>query len=175
MSLIRPEAQVMLTRWREVLIGGGVILIGLYWITGPAGLLGWVGWPVAASGMALVVVGLQRVRFRRSGQGPGTVQVDEGQVIYFGPLSGGAVSLPELEQLIYDPTAKPAHWELQAKGQPPLHIPVNADGAEALFDVFATLPGLRTQRMLTTMRSGGDHPVVIWQRHSDRPLVPRLH
>ncbi len=175
MSFIRPDAQAALTRWREVLIGGAVVLLGLFMIVGPAGLLGWVGWPVAAAGLALLIVGFQRTRFRRSGQGPGTVQVDEGQIIYFGPLSGGAVALPDLEQLIYDPTAKPAHWMLMSQGQPTLQIPVNADGAEALFDVFAALPGLRTQRMLTTMHANSDHPVVIWQRHPDRASLQRLH
>ena len=175
LSFIRPDAQAVLTRWREVLIGGAIILLGLYMIVGPAGLLGWVGWPVAAAGLALLVVGLQRAGFRRSGQGPGTVQVDEGQIVYFGPLSGGAVALPDLEQLIYDPTAKPEHWLLQSRGQPDLQIPVNADGAEALFDVFARLPGLRTQRMLATMRASHVHPVVIWQRHPNRASLPRLH
>lgn len=175
MSFIRPEAQAFLTRWREVLVGGAVLALGVYWIAGPAGLLGWVGWPVAVGGVALMVIGLQRARFRRTGQGPGTVDVDEGQITYFGPLSGGSLALSELEQLIYDPTAKPPHWLLQAAGQPPLQIPVNADGADALFDVFASLPGLRTHRMLTTMQTESDHPVVIWQRHPDRALVTRLH
>ena len=175
MSFIRPEAQAFLTRWREVLIGGAVLTLGGYWIAGPAGLLGWVGWPVAVAGVALLVIGLQRALFRRTGRGPGAVDVDEGQITYFGPLSGGAVALADLEQLIYDPTAKPTHWLLQSIGQPTLQIPVNAEGAEALFDVFSTLPGLRTQRMLATMRSDADHPVVIWQRHPDRPLVTRLH
>lgn len=175
LSFIRPGALAALTRWREVLIGAAIFLLGLYMIVGPAGLLGWVGWPVAAAGLALLVVGLQRVWFRRSGQGPGTVQVDEGQIVYFGPLSGGGVALPDLEQLIYDPTAEPAHWVLQSQGQPDLQIPLNADGAEALFDVFAALPGLRTQRMLATMRADHVHPVVIWQRHPNRAPLQRLH
>ena len=151
------------------------MVLGAYMIAGPAGLVGMVGWAVAAAGLALLIVGVQRVRFRRSGQGPGTVQVDEGQIVYFGPLSGGAVALPELMQLIYDPTAKPAHWELHSAGQPVLQIPVNADGAEKLFDVFASLPGLRTQRMLSTIHTNTDHPVVIWQRHPDQASLQRLH
>lgn len=175
MSFIRPEAQAALARWREVWIGGIIVALGLYWIAGPAGLLGWVGWVVATAGLALVIIGLQRSRFRRNGQGPGTVQIDEGQIAYFGPLSGGVVAVSELEQLIYDPGAKPAHWILHAKGQTPLQVPVNADGSEALFDVFAALPGLRTQQMLVTMQAKGDHPVVIWQRRGSQPTVLRLH
>ena len=40
-------------------------------------------------------------------------------------------------------------------GQPPLQIPLTATGAEALFDAFATLPGIRTERMLREMRATG--------------------
>ncbi len=47
-------------------------------------------------------------------------------------------------------------------------MPLAAEGADALFDAFATLPGIRTERMLAEMRRGGDHPVVIWQAPTAR-------
>jgi len=175
MSFVRPEAGAALWRWREVLIGGGIAALGLSWVLGPGGLLGWVGWPLIAAGLALMVVGLQRARFRAGSDGPGIVTVVEAQITYFGPLTGGAVALSDLERLRLDPTAKPPHWVLHQPGQPPLHIPVNAKGAEALFDVFATLPGLRTEHMLGALNTPGDHPVVIWQRNTERMMLPPLH
>lgn len=174
MSFIRPEARAALWRWREVLAGGGVALLGASWALGPRGLLGWVGWALILAGVALVVIGIQRGRFRTGGGGHGVVQVDEGQITYFGPLSGGTVAAVELERLTLDPTAHPAHWLLEQPGQPVLFIPIDAEGAEALFDVFSTLPGLRTEHMLAELRRGR-RPVVIWERASQRlPDMP-LH
>jgi len=175
MSFIRPEMRAAIWRWRELLIGAGVVGLGISWVLGPGGLLGWLGWLLIIAGLALVVVGIQRARFRDGSVGPGVVTVDEGQIAYFGPLTGGAVALSEIERLTLDPTAKPHHWILQQPGQPLLYIPVNARGADVLFDVFATLPGLRTEHMLGALNSPGKHPVVIWQRNPGRVMLQPLH
>lgn len=175
MNFIRPEARAELWRWREVLAGGAALALGLWWLLGPGGLLGWVGAAVCILGGALAVVGFQRARFRAGRGGPGLVQVDERQITYFGPLTGGAVAVGDLQRLALDPTGNPAHWVLDQSGQPALFIPVDAEGAEALFDVFATLPGLRTERMLAELNGKSPHPVVIWERSSMRPDNRWLH
>ncbi|MFD3189851.1 hypothetical protein ACFMPD_06190 [Sedimentitalea sp. HM32M-2] len=176
MSFVRPQARAAIWRWREVLGGAATLLLGLWWLAGPGGLLGWVGGALALAGGALCVVGLQRARFRAGGGGPGVVQVDEGQITYFGPLDGGAVAVEDLERLTLDASGKPAHWRLHCPGRAALSIPVNAEGAEALFDVFSTLPGLRTERMLAQMRTRSDRPVLIWRRAPQKvALDHRLH
>ncbi len=175
MSFIRPEAKLALWRWREVLVAVAVFLVGLSWISGPGGLLGWMGWILVAVAVALAVIGVQRVRFRMGAGGPGVVTIDEGQIAYLGPLDGGIVAAREIERLALDPTSDPAHWVLDQPGQPALHIPVNAEGAEALFDVFSALPGLKTERMLSELNGGSPHPVVIWERTPSRPSHVRLH
>ena len=175
MSFIRPAAQAKLWQWREALIGGALALSGFWWIIGPGGLLRMIGILFVLAGFALIVAGFQRARFRAGNDGPGIVSVDEGQISYFGPLSGGMVATREMDRLSLDPTAKPAHWILQQYGQPDLAIPVNAMGADALFDAFATLPGLQTQRMLQQLQSRANHPVVIWSRLDQPSHHPRLH
>ncbi|MHA6263334.1 hypothetical protein ACXYMO_09040 [Arenibacterium sp. CAU 1754] len=175
MSFIRPEARAAIWRWRELLVGVGMIAVGASWALGPAGLLGWIGFAVIVAGISLSVVGIQRARFRGAADGPGVVTVDEGQITYFGPLSGGAIAAADLERVTLDPTANPAHWVLSQPDQPHLTIPVNAAGADALFDVFSSLPGIRTERMLAQMRDTTLHPVVIWERKSMRPPDHRLH
>jgi hypothetical protein len=166
MSFIRPEAVQGLTRWREVLIGSAVLALGAWWVFGTGGLVHWIGYAVGAAGLALIAAGIQRARFRGAKGGAGVVQVDEGQIAYFGPLTGGAVARSEMTALLIDPTGKPAHWILCQPGQPDLHIPVNAEGSEALFDAFAALPGLRTEYMLARMKAPGDQPSVIWQKRT---------
>lgn len=171
----RPEAKAALWRWREVLAAAALVLVGLWWIMGPGRLLALPGWALVLAGVALCVVGVQRARFRGPGDGPGAVQVDEGQIAYFGPLTGGVVALRDLERLTLDAGLRPAHWCLEASGQAALLIPVNAAGSDALFDAFATLPGLRTERMLSELRGNSGHAVVIWERTPLRPAHTLLH
>ncbi|MEY8840382.1 hypothetical protein AB9K41_15285 [Cribrihabitans sp. XS_ASV171] len=175
MNFIRPEARAALWRWRECLAALAMAFVASSWIAGPGGLLGWVGWVLLAAAVAVAVIGVQRGRFRRGSGGPGIVTVDEGRIVYMGPLTGGVVAARELERLTLDPSSRPPHWVLDQPGEPPLQIPVSAEGAEALFDVFATLPGLRTERMLSELNGGARHPVVIWERTPSRPNHLRLH
>jgi hypothetical protein len=174
MTFVRPEARAVLWRVREILIGAALMALGLFWALGN-GILSWVGIGMVALSAGLVVIGFQRARFRGAGGGPGVVQVDEGQIAYFGPLTGGVVATSELTRLALDPSQKPAHWVLEHAGDTPLHIPITAAGAEALFDVFSALPGLRTEKMLTELNAGRHHPVVIWERTPMRPEGLRLH
>ncbi|GGB22126.1 hypothetical protein [Allosediminivita pacifica] len=176
MSLIRPEAAKVLNRWREALIGAAVLCLGTYWtfLTGP-GLLRWAGVAVAMGGVALAVAGIQRARFRGEGQGPGVVHVVEGQITYFGPLTGGVAYIESMRALSLDPRAEPPHWLLEQEGQPTLAIPVNAEGAEQLFDAFAHLPGIRTEKMLRELRGGATEPVLIWRAEPARTRAKRLH
>ncbi len=173
-DFIRPEAAKTLMRWREVLIGLLAAAGGLYLAVAGIGLQRYFGLALTVGAALMIFAGIQRARFRVGAGGPGIVQLDERQVTYFGPLEGGAVDLDDLTELTLDPTAKPAHWVLSQPGQPPLHIPTNAEGAEALFDAFANLPDLNTERMLAELKRDPTSPVVIWQR--DRTVPPkRLH
>ncbi|WP_300059857.1 hypothetical protein [uncultured Roseobacter sp.] len=175
MTFLRPEAKAQLMRWREVLAGGAMMLLGLWWLIGPGRLLVLPAMALLLAGAALCWVGVQRARFRSAGQGPGAVSVDEGQITYFGPLTGGSVALREMTELTLDKTLYPAHWRLTQPGQPELLIPVNAEGAEALFDAFATLAGLRTERMLHALQGPDTHAIVIWQRAGSATAPLRLH
>ena len=174
MSFVRPEARLAMMRWREALVAGGILALGVYWAFATAGLLQWLGYAVSLLGAALLVAATQRARFRADQGGPGVVQVDEGQVAYFGPLTGGIVALGEMTELILDPAAKPAHWILRQPGQPDLQVPLTATGADALFDAFASLPGIRTEHMLAQMNRMPDHPTAIWQRGNPTSR-PRMH
>ncbi|MCV3270737.1 hypothetical protein [Roseobacter sinensis] len=174
-SFLRPELLAQLKRWREVLLGGAMLVLGLWWLIGPGRLLVLPGTALVLVGAALIWLGVQRARFRSAGQGPGAVSIDEGQITYFGPLTGGSVALREMRRLSLDKAQYPAHWRLNQPGQADVLIPVNAEGAEALFDAFATLPGLHTERMLHALQSSERQMIVIWQRDTDAPAAVRLH
>ena len=163
MNFIRPEAQALLARWREVIVGALITLLGLYWTSG-AGILQWVGVVVAIGGAILTFTGLQRARFRTGAGGVGVVSVDESEISYFGPFNGGTMSVRELSMLSLDPRSKPPVWVLSQPGQQDLYIPVNAEGTDQLFDAFAALPGIRTDHLLAALNKGADDVVVIWAK-----------
>lgn len=173
MSLLRPGAAQVLRRWREVLVALGLAALGLWWVLTGFGLVEWLGWALMTAAAALTLAGLQRLRFRRGGGGPGVVVVDEGLIAYLGPVTGGTVARSEITALALDPGGP--HWVLSQPGQPDLRIPLDAEGAEALFDAFAALPGLRTEHMLARMRRPGPEPETLWQRHARPMSHPRLH
>ena len=175
MSFIRPEVATLLHRWRGILIGAGIALLGLWWVLTSTGLLGWIGWAVIAAGLALAFTGVQRLRFAAGRGGPGVVSITEGQVAYFGPLTGGVVALSELSRLDIDHSGTPAHWRLHQPGQPMLAIPVTAANADALFDIFAALPGLSMEWLLSQMHPRRAQISVLWQRDAPpaRLTLPR--
>jgi hypothetical protein len=173
--VIRPEAKSWLLRHREALVGAGLALLGLWWLFGPGGLLTLPAVALVVAGAALVWLGLQRSRFRGSGEGPGAVDVTEGQIAYFGPETGGVVFLRELSRISLDKRVAPAVWQLEQSGQAPLAIPADAAGADALFDAFASLPGFQTARMLAALKDGRPCRATIWQRNSASRAQLPLH
>jgi hypothetical protein len=152
-----------------------IILVGLWWFFGVGGLLGYLGPFLIFFGFVLLRLGLQRARFRSQGDGAGVVQIKEGQVAYFGPEVGGAVALSDLERLMLERNDGMPVWRLEAEGQQGLSIPVDARGAEGLFDAFARLPQLETERMLQELNAPSAPVVVIWERTPSRPMGTRLH
>ncbi len=170
MSFIRPEVQETLFRFRETIVGTVLVALGIYWTFAGIGLLKYLGVALILAATLLVIAGLQRAKFRVGRGGAGVVQVTEHQISYYGPLTGGAVSIDAMTQLELDPRQKPAHWVLRQAGQDPLHIPITAEGADALFDAFGALPKINTTNMLAQLKNQSDQPVVIWQK-----IKPRLH
>lgn len=169
--MIRSSALDTLTRYRSLLIAVGLTGLGLWWALQSFGLLEWLGYLLTLTGAALIWTSLQRLRFNTGHGGPGIVQIDEGQIAYFGPLTGGLVARSNLTSLLIDPTGKPAHWVLGQTGGEDLQIPVTATGSEALFDYFAALPGIRTERLLTAARGGFETPTRLWSRDTQTPQV----
>lgn len=170
MSFLRPEAAATLMRFRETLAGLAATLLGVWWLTTGVGAVVLVGAVLAVAGPLLAWAGIQRARFRGAGEGPGMVRVVEGQLTYYGPADGGAVFTQDITGLALHPGASGPEWVIHHRGGPPLVIPVDAAGAEALFDVFAALPGLETQTMLARLSHPPPEPVTIWA-----PDRRRLH
>ena len=174
--MIRPEALAALRRWREVILAACLALLGLWLATrsGPIPLS--AGLAVLALSAAWALSGWRRMRFAQDIATPGFVEVIEGEVRYFGPSFGGAVSLSDLTELRLMTLHGRRLWRLKQRDGQALLIPVDAAGAEALFDGFTALPGLDMAAVLAALSpsspasgpgllaSGPSEMVLIWHR-----------
>ena len=180
--MIRPEVLAFLHRAREVIVAAFVMGLGAWLMALGGYLLVPLGLAIGAIGLSFGVLAWRRMRFAQGSESPGVVEVDEGQVGYLGPTAGGYVSLPELVELRLLALRGRRVWRLkQADGQA-LLIPVDAAGAERLFDAFASLPGMDSGALVQALEpsAGGTGTLpalqtpeikVIWRRQGAGVIV----
>lgn len=172
MTLIRPEVAAGLRRWREVLAAGLALAFGL-WVLGRGGwLFGVLGLVIAVFALGFGIAAWQRLRFVPPGEGPGVVEVDEGQVAWFGPGGGGFISLAELTALGLLRVQGLRCWQLRQSDGQTLLIPVAAEGAERLYDALTALPGIEGALLLNALAAEEDSPF-LWRRDRDAPRIGR--
>jgi hypothetical protein len=176
MSLIRPEVTALAWRLREILAGALIIVFGLWLIALGGYLLTPVGAVITALGLAWTLLAYRRIRFAQVVATPGVVEVDEAQVGYLGPQGGGYVSIADLQEIRLLTLRGRRVWRLKQLDGQALLIPVDATGAERLFDAFAALPEMNTAALIaalepetraaTTLPLRGDIPEMrlVWRR-----------
>ena len=170
MSFIRPDLARRLRRWSEfgaailaALLGGLLMRLGgfLFLPVGALLTLLSLGWAMTA---------LRRLSFQRDVAAPGMVEVIEGQVGYFGPDFGGFVALDDLAELRLAEMHGARQWRLRSLSNEVLLIPVDAAGAEKLFDAFAVLPGIDMAALANAL-DAGTATLPLWR--SPQARLPR--
>ncbi len=180
MMLIRPEVAALIHRYREALGAGVIVLAGLWMMALGGYVLVPLGLLVAGVGVVLTVNAVRKARFMQDVSAPGLVELDEAQVGYLAPETGGFLSLDELVEIRILVLRGKRMWRLkQADGQA-LLIPVDASGAERLFDAFANLPGMDTAALVAALQplapTAGNLSLaaqtrVIWRKQSGSRLA----
>ncbi len=164
-DFLRPELRDALMKYRDVLIGLALAVVGAWWSATAHGAVAFIGYAAVGLGIVLMIGGWQRMRFHSEGQGPGVIQIVERRLAYLGPLTGGVMEMDDAVSLALEPQSLPApHWIITDAAGKVLEIPVNAEGSDALFDLFAALPGMRTEVMLAALDAPPPERQVIWQR-----------
>lgn len=152
-------------RWREVLAGAALALLGTgLWTTG-FGLPALFGLALLLGGGFLAATGLRLARLRGTEAGPGVVEVVEGRIGYLGPEDGGWVALDLIERV----EKRGTRWIVSTPDDT-LAIPIGARGAEALPDALGPLPGFDAGRMVRAARSRGD--ATVWRREDGLAALP---
>ncbi len=165
MEFVRPELRQIFWRYSDAIIGVVISVLGVGWALSSVGFMVILGYSVFIAGALLIFAGIQRGRFKGDRDGVGVVSVDEGQVTYFGPFDGGSVHVDDLMQVDIDqcPTGGRG-WLLLPGSGDPLCIPMNAIGADALFDVFNSLEGMRTHRLIALLEQSANDHVMVWRQ-----------
>jgi hypothetical protein len=162
MSFIRPEIIAGLARWGEVIAAGVMAALGLWLALQPGYVLPSIGLILIALGLVWGALAFRRLRFLQAGEAPGIVRVTEAQIAYLGPRIGGFIGLPDLTEIRLLTLRGRRIWKLRPASGDVLHIPVEAQGADALFDAFAGLPGIDMGALLAALgaEGSGDSRVV---------------
>lgn len=171
MPFLRPEAVTWLNRHAETL--GAMAVLGLGLAAFLKGMIG--GYPFYIGlGGCLILVSLlfvrgavERLRLTRGQDAPGTVLIDERRLGYFGPDTGGFLEADTLCRVALDIRPSEALWHITGEDGDTLTIPVGAEGAAQLHDVFSRLPGLRLSPALDLIEQGAPGYHIIWQGAPD--------
>ncbi|RPE66282.1 hypothetical protein EDD53_1982 [Pacificibacter maritimus] len=165
--MIRPEVRAQIWHFREVIGAVALAFLFVWFFISSYGFMRWVALALICASLFIAFAAFQRARFAKAGQGVGVVEVDEGVVSYFTAFTGGQVEIDTLTSVILLPATKgSAHWQLEAAGQTTLNIPLDAVDAEKLFDVFVSLDGIETERMLKQIKQMPKSPVVVWRKRT---------
>ncbi|WP_246831469.1 hypothetical protein [Thioclava sp. L04-15] len=179
LAVIRPEVAQGFRRWGEVIAAGVAVAFGawLIWLGGY--LLMALGAAAVALGLGWALIGWRRMRFSRDVGAPGLVEIDEGRISYFaasraraigGPAGnvtalgmGGELALREIAEIRLLNLQGKQYWRLRSGAGEALLIPLDAAGANALYDAFASLPGIDMGKLSAAL----DHELAaqsLWTR-----------
>ena len=170
--MIRPEAAETILRWREAILGVAGLALGVGMMTQGGGLLALFGLALALVGTVLAISGIRRARFELPDEiAPGLVEVDEGQITFLSPITGGSVALDDLTEVVFRRTGTgEAFWRLVST-EATVYIPEGARGAEQLLDALAPLPGFDGGRMVRAVRGRRPSTVKVWSRPGHAALT----
>lgn len=163
----------MLRKWSEPLVMTAALLFAL-WLylradaTGNAALLVIASILIGAA-LALLFLAIRRVRLHTEKHGFGMVEVEERKITYFGPDTGGAVSLDDLSKVEIVSTRAAGYvdvtyWQLTDRWGNVLIIPAGAEGSDAMVDSFAALSGVKYDLIIAAMAAADDAVFTIWKK-----------
>ncbi len=180
--MIGPSALTFFKRHFELGFAFGVGLVGGYWLI----LGGYVFTPLGALLIAVAapwaIAAYRRLRFVQSIASEGLIEVVEGELRFFAPDDGGGrhapmggfLNLPDLAELRLLHLDSRRFWRMKTVDGQALMVPVDAAGHDALFDVFAALPGMDDAALIHALTHAPATPSAtqtLWRRPHAGPAL----
>lgn len=166
MNFIRPELAAWLTRWREPIIWGVLLVFGILLILRGFAQNNFLslfsGGAAALTAVLLLHGAFLHARLARLPLGKGVVVVDEGRVVLLGPKTGGVIDVADLARIEVVPGSDPV-WRLHSFDGEVLEIPMAAKGADQLVDALGILPGFDFKAGLSVIADSRNNARTIWQ------------
>jgi len=169
--MIRPEVASLLKRWFEPAVALSATLVAL-WIVGlPDFRLNWLsvllGAPLAIAGIVWLRVAIRRAR-GQGGAGQGELFVEERRVLHIGSFGNVQVDLDDASRIDLFARGARASLMVHTPDGPPVALPLEAAGVDALYDALTGLPGMDTDalhaRLARARKAGNDEIGAIWTR-----------
>ena len=173
MTFFRPEIHRTLRKWAEPIVMLVILLLALWMYfhaearaNAPLQVIAVL---LTAAAAALLVLSVRRVRLHTDKRGFGMVEVQERKIIYYGPDTGGAISLDDLTKVEIVATHATGYidvtyWQLTDQWGSILIIPLGAEGSDAMLDSFAALPGVDYDLIVTAMSATDNAVFTIWKK-----------
>lgn len=171
-GFIRPEARDWLARHAVWLWPAAGLALGLwalgYGIRYSGLFFEGLGIALIAVTLALTLAWRQRARFRQEIAAPGLVEIDEARISYFAPSAGAVIDRDGLIRVqLASGGDGLVRWVLTHDAGPPVAIPLSAQGADGLVDLFAGLPGVEIGAALSALDRRRPGLITVWT-HTDR-------
>lgn len=177
--LIRPELVERFRPWREVAAALACIGFAVWLFLRGGYFFQFLGLAVLSLGILWLISARRQMRFRRTINAPGAVEIDEGAIRYLipqlvtgasGGRMGGEIPLRDLVEIRMLRLSGLRHWRLKTSDGQALLIPVEAAGADNLAHAFAALPAVDMGRIARALAADGPPMQTVWTR----PARPRL-
>lgn len=168
LSFVRPEIAAGWDKWKQVILGAGIIAFAVYGFFDWYGLGKYAAGVIGVIGVLVAFDGWRRVRFPRGAGGLGVVEIKERRITYFSSGLGGSVSLDALQRCEVHRNSKGRITWVFYDSEGMLEVPGDAAGSDNLFDALVALPGVNYAQASAAAQGQGPDVFLIWAKDRNK-------
>ena len=169
MPFIRAEAWSQIKRYKDLIVGVLILLLGVKFLLS-------IYWPSILFGLLLLFLGTTfLVSFFRKYitsdilENVGFLEVTERQIIYIHSINGGEISLDGLKRISLivsaeDNFVKSRFWDLEGDNSENLRFPVAVAGVDAFIESLIFLTKVNYRAIKIALDSQNEENILVWEK-----------